>query len=297
MSRVTRTESVELCRLARSIKRAHFEASRAAGRALQRAIAAGHDLNRAKGLLKHGEWLPFLKQQVGIRERTAQLYMRLANNSAEVMVKSATVADFGVREAARMLARSSHYMKSGSLHVQSLFTPKSTLALVQKVLGRIDTDPCWHPDCLVRAASTYTQAQDGLARPWHGRVYLNPPYHDLDRWTAKLLDEYATGRVTEAIFLATPRTDTVWWNRLRDWPRCFVRGRLHFANGTEGAAFPSVLFYVGPRADRFARVFAETGDVFVRYRPHNVTREIERPLNRVTVRRSTEDVLYAATSA
>jgi hypothetical protein len=44
-------------------------------------------------------------------------------------------------------------------------------------LGPFDTDPCaadprpW--DC---AKVNYTARQDGLARPWRGRVFLNPPF-------------------------------------------------------------------------------------------------------------------------
>ena len=46
----------------------------------QHAMAAGDLLREAKALVKHGQWLPWLKENCAIAERTAQQYMRLANN-------------------------------------------------------------------------------------------------------------------------------------------------------------------------------------------------------------------------
>lgn len=64
--------------LAADIRSAHSEALAAANTAAERAIAAGNMLVEAKALVKHGQWLPFLKE-AGIPERTAQRYMTLAD--------------------------------------------------------------------------------------------------------------------------------------------------------------------------------------------------------------------------
>jgi hypothetical protein len=78
--------------LAAEIRRAHADVQDAAKTAAERAIAAGHTLIEAKQLVKHGEWLPWLKEHCELAERTAQTYMRIARSG----MKSATVADLGL---------------------------------------------------------------------------------------------------------------------------------------------------------------------------------------------------------
>ncbi|WP_267428510.1 DUF3102 domain-containing protein [Methylobacterium sp. GC_Met_2] len=75
------------------IRRAHEEARSAARFSAERALAAGHLLIEAKTAVGHGEWLPWLRANLGMSERTAQGYMRLARTG----LKSATVADLGLR--------------------------------------------------------------------------------------------------------------------------------------------------------------------------------------------------------
>jgi hypothetical protein len=76
--------------LAVEINRAHTAAQEAVKVSVERAIEAGHALIEAKSLVKHGDWLPFLKE-AGTPERTAQRYIALANSG----LKSDTVSDLG----------------------------------------------------------------------------------------------------------------------------------------------------------------------------------------------------------
>ena len=70
---VSPTNEAKLAKLAISI-RASIQTSAAA------AIEVGRKLIEAKALLPHGQWLPWLKDHVGISERTAQDYMALARD-------------------------------------------------------------------------------------------------------------------------------------------------------------------------------------------------------------------------
>src|ERR1700732_2297567 len=94
------TLSNSLADLAARINAEHEAAGGALKRSLQHAIAAGELLLEAKDQLKHGQWLPWLKEHCQISERTVRLYMRVAKNKAQI----GNVADLTVRGAVALLA-------------------------------------------------------------------------------------------------------------------------------------------------------------------------------------------------
>ena len=86
--------------LAAQIKIEHAGVKAAAQVAAEHAIKAGHALIEAKELVSHGQWLPWLRANVGFSDRTAQLYMKIVR----LGFKSATVADLGLKMAANTIA-------------------------------------------------------------------------------------------------------------------------------------------------------------------------------------------------
>jgi hypothetical protein len=81
-----------------------------------------------------------------------------------------------------------------------------------------DLDPC-------SAQTHYTRSENGLAQPWHGRVWLNPPY---GRGIGCWLERFAMHR--DGIALVFARTDTEWFHRYacQSDAVCFTRGRIPF---------------------------------------------------------------------
>ena len=79
---------------------------------VRHAVEAGELLIEAKGQLGHGQWLPWLQDHCTISERTAQLYMRVAKNRAEVenQIRNGA-ADFSLNEAIALLMLSSDVRK------------------------------------------------------------------------------------------------------------------------------------------------------------------------------------------
>lgn len=112
-------------------------------------------------------------------------------------------------------------------------TPPSVLA----ALGAFDLDPCAP---IVRPWRTaerhYTIEDDGLSKPWSGRVWCNPPYGLIAaRWLARCVKH------GNAVALIFARTETDMFFRYV-WDAAdavlFLRGRLHFhhVDGRRAAA-------------------------------------------------------------
>ena len=141
------------------------------------------------------------------------------------------------------------------------------------MLGNIDLDPATSAVAQkhVRATNHFTKADDGLAKPWTGRVWLSPP-HDQDLLSAfvrKLVGEFVAGRVTAAILLTNNETDAAWFQlALSHASRvCFPAERIRFVSPSGRSSSPSqgqALFYFGPDDDKFAQVFSEFGVVVQR---------------------------------
>jgi hypothetical protein len=97
---------------------------------------------------------------------------------------------------------------------------------IVRALGPFDLDPCAAPDPRPWDTAKEHWTQGGLSRPWHGRVWLNPPYGpQLGRWL-NALAVHGNG-----IAIAFARTETkAFWDYV--WRRAdavlFLHGRLHF---------------------------------------------------------------------
>lgn len=135
---------------------------------------------------------------------------------------------------------------SGAMQCDEWLTPLHLL----DALGPFDLDPCaprvrpWS-----MAARHYTITDNGLAQPWQGRVWLNPPYGSE---AAKWLQRMAQHNNGTALLFARTETavfhDWIWQHATA---LLFLRGRLHFhfMDGTRAPAnsgAPSVLIAYGP---------------------------------------------------
>jgi phage N-6-adenine-methyltransferase len=156
------------------------------------------------------------------------------------------------------------------------YTPPEIIAAVLDFFDQIDLDPCSNSKDApnVPAAHHLTTDDDGLHAAWWGRVYVNPPYgREIGPWVQRACNSYLIREIEAAILLVPARTDTEWFRHLRDFPRCFIGGRVRFISPdgeVAGAPFPSALVYLGDEIDRFTRAVSHLGDVFTRYTPREV---------------------------
>ena len=118
------------------------------------------------------------------------------------------------------------------------YTPPEIFAALRLTF---DLDPAHpglgQPHCCVQARRVYTPADDGLAQPWFGLVFCNPPYgarHGHVPWLTKFI---AHGNGV-GVFRAYTSSD--WWHALM--PRVelipFPRGKTQFVrpNGSIGTS-------------------------------------------------------------
>ena len=94
-----------------------------------------------------------------------------------------------------------------------------------------DLDVCSPPGGLpwIPARRYFTMADDGLAQPWAGRVWMNPPYSDASRWVRRFI---AHG---DGICLVT-HAKSFWHSELWDSADALSQPprRVVFVNGGDG---------------------------------------------------------------
>jgi hypothetical protein len=105
------------------------------------------------------------------------------------------------------------------------YTPAEYVERAREVLAWIDLDPASSASAqqTIRADKYFSADDDGLARDWMGRVWLNPPYAQplIAQFVHKLVEEVARARVVAAVMLTHNYTDTAW----------FQEAAAHYAPG------------------------------------------------------------------
>ena len=164
----------------------------------------------------------------------------------------------------------------GSAKTDEHNTPEFITDAARAIMGGIDLDPMSNAiaNRTIRAHQIYTKQDDGLQREWLGRIWLNPPFSLADRAVGKLITDYESGDIFEAILLIKSAPDTKRHQSLYRYPFCDLNGRLKFeAEGNkQSAPFATVLFYLGPNFPRFRQIMSAHGRVHLGQR---LTEELE----------------------
>jgi len=151
------------------------------------------------------------------------------------------------------------------------YTPSVFVEAARACLGEIDLPPASSPIAneTVRAKQIFTAEQDGLKQPWHGRVWLNPPYAQplIAQFAEAVASKYETGEIEEAIVLVNNATETAWFRRMLRAATavCFPAGRIKFVDPEgkpSGAPLQGqAILYMGERVDDFTEAHKALGSV------------------------------------
>lgn len=146
-------------------------------------------------------------------------------------------------------------------------TPRSIVVAARHAVGieRWDLDPASNKFSIIPAETSWHgegPEDDGLALPWFGDTWLNPPFSAMLTWVEKALRE--SKRTRSLTFLGPGDSSTTWWRKMVDnsdswaaWPT-----RIHFPmpdHPTGSPPGPIHLFYFGARSTRWRRVMAHVG--------------------------------------
>jgi phage N-6-adenine-methyltransferase len=157
------------------------------------------------------------------------------------------------------------------------YTPAVYIEAARTAMGGIDLDPASNAlaQRWIRAGAYYTKNDDGLTKPWPGRVWLNPPYSRalIGPFIDKLVEEVATRRTTKAILLTHSNTDTAWYQAAATAASavCYTRGRIRLEKDDGARAAPvkgSSFMYFGADVESFREAFRRFGSILLIHRFH-----------------------------
>ena len=151
------------------------------------------------------------------------------------------------------------------------YTPSVFVEAARACLGEIDLDPASSPIAneTVRAKQIFTAEQDGLKQPWHGRVWLNPPYAQplIAQFAEAVASKYESGEIEQACVLVNNATETAWFRRMLRAASavCFPAGRIKFVDPEgkpSGAPLQGqAILYMGERVHDFTEAHKALGSV------------------------------------
>lgn len=240
-----------------------------AASAAARVLRIGNTLMAAKAGCQHGEWIPWVEENCPFDRTGASRYMKIAKSGND-----ARVQHLGINRAIKLLSDSTTTKPAGAPTGEyEWYTPAEYVEMARLVLGGIDLDPasCAAANKVVQAKAYYSQErdQDGLALPWQGRVFCNPPYKmpDVASFAEKMRVAYAAKDI-EGILLVNNCTDSDWWQlSAKASPSlCFTDGRVPFYSPRSGSQKMQTrqgqtFFYFGANAKMFRQVFSDIGVV------------------------------------
>jgi len=154
-------------------------------------------------------------------------------------------------------------------------TPDEVTDPIADAHDGIDLDPCAGPGTDIGTINI-RPPDNGLAKPWGGVVFVNPPFSSKGDWLAKVVEESRRPMVDTVYVLTPDATDVAaWWHEYiaAEAPvTWFATSRVNFYDPAEGEVkkgvpFNTAISVFGEAPDELLREWDRTGDLV--FRPQN----------------------------
>ena len=152
----------------------------------------------------------------------------------------------------------------------SYATPPWFWRKLARAVGGFDLDPCSGAEAQPIAPDRYTKEDNGLEQPWHGDVFVNPPWstngtgdakHD---WLSKARTEAQRDEVSSVVVLIPSDTGASWFHEhiVPAELICFREQRLSFVGEDRNPSFPLIIVAYGENAHKYREPLDSEGAVF-----------------------------------
>lgn len=151
-------------------------------------------------------------------------------------------------------------------------TPPSIWRPLARAVGGFDLDPASGAESTPIANTRYTKDDDGLAQPWFGTVWLNPPFGDRsgpgessrEEWLRKARSEIQCDDVGLITILLPVDTSTDWFHRyvVDADTICFLSSRPQFQGESVHTGFACMVVVYGEAPPDLADALENMGAVF-----------------------------------
>jgi len=147
--------------------------------------------------------------------------------------------------------------------------PEMWRSLAAPVDG-FDLDPCSGAESTPIAPDRYTKEDDGLLQPWHGDVFVNPPWSSngdasaKEQWLSKVRSEANRDEVDSVVVLLPSDTSAGWFHEhvLAAELVCFYGpGRVSFEGGGKNPSFGLIVCVYGENSPEYRDVLSGFGVV------------------------------------
>lgn len=247
------------------ITKLHKEIHESCKAMLSKAIRIGELLQHQKASLSHGEWIPWIEENLPFERHQVSKYIRAFTHRKTLNGSART----HLHDAIASLATPKTAHVSHNSGENEWYTPPKFVEAARKVMGGIDTDPASSKAAnkTVKADTFYDTEDDGLSQEWGQRVWINPPYSqpEISQFCEALREKIHTGEVKEACALVNNATETVFGQKLLGLCTavCFPSGRIKFLDQKGDAAGAplqgQMIIYFGNAGEKFCTEFAEFG--------------------------------------